>query len=74
MTASGDWGLITEPPQSGEHGVVTASPNILLNANLFAELDLQPQVLSLGGPGGYGPFTVLVSLTEVRPSAPSVAG
>ena len=70
LTASGDWGLVSEPPQSNDKLALASTPNILLNTNLFSALNFTPQYLAMGGSNGYGPFTVTVSLSQV--SSPSL--
>ena len=65
LTASGDWGLVSEPPQSNDKGALNSTPNILLNTNLFSAFNFSPQSIAMGGDGGYGPFTVSVSLSQV---------
>ena len=65
LTASGDWGLVSEPPQSNDQGVLNNTPNIILNTNLFSAFNFTPQSIAMGGDGGYGPFTISVSLSQV---------
>ena len=65
LTASGDWGLVSEPPQSNDKGVLSDTPNIILNTNLFSAFTFTPQSIAMGGEGGYGPFTVSVTLSQV---------
>ena len=68
LTASGDWGKVTEAPNSGQRSAMENTANILLNTNLFAGVIFSPQNLSiLGGDEGFGPYQVQVALAQVRP-------
>ena len=70
LAASGDWGKVTESPQSGERNVLDGTANILLNTNLFAAVAFSPQNVSItGGPDGFGPYKVAVQLSQVRRAA-----
>lgn len=66
LSASGDWGKVSESPNSGERNVLDGTDNILLNANVFAAVAFEPQNLSItGGTDGFGPFQVSISLSQV---------
>ena len=66
LAASGDWGLVTEDPLSGERNVLDGTPNILLNINMFAGVSFSPEnVTIVGGADGFGPYQISVTLAQV---------
>ena len=69
LTASGVWGVVYEPAESGPFNahVLDDSPPILVNVDMFNALRASPDTFTVaGGEAGFGPTAVNVSLAEVR--------
>ena len=70
LEASGIWGVIFEPAESGPFNahVLDDTPPILVNTDMFNALSARPETLTIaGGEAGFGPIAVNISLAEVRP-------
>ncbi len=71
LTASGIWGVVYEPAESGPFNahVLDDSPPILVNIDMFNALRASPESFTVaGGEAGFGPTAINVSLAEVRTS------
>ena len=69
LTASGIWGAVHEPAESGPFnaGVLEDSPAILTNIDMFDALHAAPDMITVaGGQAGFGPRAINITLTEVR--------
>lgn len=69
LEASGIWGVIFEPAESGPFNahVLDDAPPILVNTDMFNALFARPEMLTIaGGEAGFGPTAVNISLAEVH--------
>ena len=69
LTASGIWGAVHEPAESGPFnaGVLEDAPAILTNIDMFDALHAAPDMITVaGGQAGFGPRAINITLTEVR--------
>ena len=68
LTASGIWGVVHEPAESGPFnaGVLEDSPAILTNIDMFDALHAAPHMITVvGGQAGSGPRAINITLTQV---------
>ncbi|BDA45353.1 probable extracellular serine proteinase at N-terminal half [Coccomyxa sp. Obi] len=76
LEASGIWGVVFEPAESGPFNahVLDDAPPILVNTDMFNALSAQPDTLTIaGGEAGFGPIAVNVSLAEAPMAMVSAA-
>lgn len=74
LTASGIWGVVYEPAESGPFNahVLDDAPPILANIDMFNALRALPEALTIaGGDAGFAPTAVNVSLAQVQPASQS---
>ena len=70
LTASGTWGVVHEPAESGPFnaGVLEGSPAILTNIDMFDALHAAPDMITVaGGQAEFGPRAINITLTQVCP-------
>ena len=70
LTASGVWGAVHEPAESGPFNanVLDGVPAILDNIDAFDALHTVPSMITVaGGSAGFGPRAINITLTQVHP-------
>ena len=68
LTASGVWGAVHEPAESGPFNadVLDDAPAILDNIDMFDALHAAPDMITIaGGQAGFGPRAINITLTQV---------
>ena len=72
LTASGVWGVVHEPQESGPFnaGVLDNSPAILNNIDIFDATQATPDMVAIGGgDAGFGPRAINLTLMQVAHSS-----